>query len=93
MLQGNPRFIDIYIGLAECCLGRGEPAHALEYYDKALSVNPDFLQAYLNKAAVSEMLGRSDKALASLEAVLRIVPGHAEALFQPWLDPQAFGPV
>lgn len=49
---------------------------ALEYYDKAIDLDPDFtgMEARINKAAVLEELGRYDEAISILREAIETAP-------------------
>lgn len=62
---------------------------ALEYYDRAIELDPDFtgLEARINKAAVLEELGRYDEAISVLNTAIETappgIPGYTSLL---WAD-------
>lgn len=55
---------------------RGDLANALLAYDKAVSLNPKFADAYNNRANIKLSRGDIDGALADLSAVIAIDPKH-----------------
>lgn len=57
-----------------------DPAKALEYFKKAIELNPYFLSAWHNKAHVlSEKLDEWDLAIESLKQAIAIAPGFAHS--------------
>jgi tetratricopeptide (TPR) repeat protein len=58
---------------------KGELGTALEGYDAALRMDPNFALAYNNRAVVFEKMGDRTRALADYEAALRIDPGFQSA--------------
>lgn len=54
------------LGVAYCMVG--QPAVALEEFDRALAVNPKYLDAHLNRAVTLNQLGRYDDAQAAFAA-------------------------
>jgi tetratricopeptide (TPR) repeat protein len=73
VLSEHPGFADIrhYAGLCLVFLGRTE--EALDQLDEALASNPNYIEAYINRALVLQDLGRYDEAKQSFERA-----GHAE---------------
>lgn len=57
----------------------GDYEQALVLVNDALAAEPGFAQAYANKAAVLEKMGRNGEAVAVLESLLAIQPDYAEA--------------
>jgi tetratricopeptide (TPR) repeat protein len=52
---------------------------ALTDYDTALRLDPNFAQAYNNRAVLYKKMGDRAKALADYEAALRLDPGNENA--------------
>jgi tetratricopeptide (TPR) repeat protein len=65
------------IGLSYDESGRNE--EALDFYDKALEINPNIADAYSNKGNSLSKLGRYDEAIASYDKALGINPRYAHA--------------
>ncbi len=58
-----------------------DPAGALADYERALELNPRYRTALQNKANVlAEDLGRTEEAIAALDALLALYPKHAPAV-------------
>ena len=56
------------------------PEQALDSYDQALAINPDFAEALNNRGVALFNLKRPEQALGSYERALAIRPDYAEAL-------------
>jgi tetratricopeptide (TPR) repeat protein len=48
----------------------------LESYGRAVALNPDFIDALVNRAMLLGGLGRLDEALADCDRAVRLAPGH-----------------
>ena len=58
---------------------KGELQKAIEWFDKAIKLKPDYALAYHNKGLALEQLGKYKEAIKSYECVLNINPNHYEA--------------
>ena len=56
----------------------GIPETAIDAYDKALQLNPDFSEAYNNRGNAKSSLGRHEEAIADYDAALQLKPEDAE---------------
>ena len=65
------------LGLVLETLGRLN--EALDSFDAALSIKPDFSGAFSNKGSTLRQMGRLDEALSSFEAAIKIRPDFVEA--------------
>jgi hypothetical protein len=72
-----PRLPEPYNGVGVSYRGRGDLALALDWYKKALAVDPDFGDAYYNMACVYALSGQPDLALRYLQ--IAAVNGYATA--------------
>ena len=52
---------------------------AIEFYDKAISIKPDYVKAIFNKAVALQMLNRLEEAVQAYEQALAINPNDPEA--------------
>ena len=52
---------------------------AIDYLDRALTIKPDYAEAYNNRGTALQELKRLEEALASYDQALRIKPDYAEA--------------
>ncbi len=53
---------------------------AVAFYDKALALKPDFVEAWTNRGAALRALRRYEEALASYDRAIALRPGHVSAL-------------
>lgn len=53
-------------------LEQNNAERALYYFEQAIIINPDFQQAYINKADALDILGKYKKALMTIEEALKI---------------------
>lgn len=53
---------------------------ALEYFDRALAVNPKYIDAYYNKGCVLEQMGNYNQASAIFKEILKIQPDYRLAI-------------
>ncbi len=52
---------------------------AIEFYDKAISIKPDYVKAIFNKAVALQMLNRLEEAVQAYDQAIAINPGDSEA--------------
>jgi len=57
----------------------GDYERALVYYQKAVQMDPDFVEVYNDIGVVQEALGNDDRALTMYEKVLEMNPGYLPA--------------
>ena len=85
-LQDSQRACKLDPGDAGACNGVGDilarlpdrQEEALQWFDRALELEPDFLQALTNKALVLGQLHRAEEAIASYDRLRSLDPGNAE---------------
>jgi len=51
---------------------------ALKEFEKALKLDPDYIEAHNNLAVIYDRMGRNEKAIGELREVLRLNPGYTE---------------
>lgn len=83
VVRREPRFADIH-NLSGLCLSLiGRPGEAVEAFERALELNPDYVEAQLNRAITLNELGRLDEAsqafLLAAEADVDEVGGRFSA--------------
>lgn len=61
------------------CVKEGKGEHALLALNKAIDLEPDFVEAYNNRGAVKNFLRRHKDALADYDIAIRLKPDYAEA--------------
>ena len=93
MLNGvvadDPTIIDGWFMLGSQYMRHGEPAKAVEYFKKTLSLKPDYDVAVVNLAGAYRQMGDDEAALAGYEHYLEIDPKDAYVRYQIgeiWLD-------
>jgi tetratricopeptide (TPR) repeat protein len=57
-------------------INKGDPAKALEILNKAIALEPGFLEAYLSRAEAHMSLGENDKAFQDFNTALQIDPNE-----------------
>jgi tetratricopeptide (TPR) repeat protein len=68
VVRREPRFADIHHLLGVCLALVGRPSEALDSFDRALEINPRYVEALINRAITLHELGRYDDARASFES-------------------------
>lgn len=63
-----PQFADVHHLLGVCLALIGRPDEALEAFDRAVEINPRYVEALLNRAITLQEVGRYEEAHASFEA-------------------------
>ncbi|HEV8210348.1 MAG TPA: protein kinase [Vicinamibacterales bacterium] len=86
----NPREPNPYDSLGEARLMLGEPERALEAFDTALTIDPQFFQSYAGRAWAFSIQGRYDDALSqsaqfASSLAKRNAPGTTGMLLRAWL--------
>ncbi len=61
--------------------GLGQPQEALDCYDRALAIAPEFAEAWLNRGLALATMSRHELAVASLDRVIALRPHLAEAFY------------
>ena len=60
-------------------LAQEKPKAAIAHYDSALTLNPNFANAYFNRALAKDLHGDSEGAVADYDNVIRLNPENAAA--------------
>ena len=60
---------------------REQPRKALEEFNHAISLDPDFFSAYYNRAIIRANLKQNEEALKDINYVIANVPDHALAYY------------
>ena len=58
---------------------RGTAEQALSALNKAIDLRPDYVEAYNNRGAAKNLLGKHQEALANYDKVIQLKPDYAEA--------------
>jgi len=69
-----------YLGLGKAFWQQGEPDRAIAVYSRALALNPDYTEAYYDRACVYAQQRQYDQALADYSRSLDLNPDQAQAL-------------
>jgi len=64
LLEANPQMPAAHVGLGRVFASEGDTYKALEHFQEALAIKPDFAAALLFSAEVREKIGEVDDALA-----------------------------
>jgi tetratricopeptide (TPR) repeat protein len=75
----NPEYAPAWTNLGYIMLLRGENLQSLKYSEKALKLNPDYLQAHFNMAGALSAMGNSEGLIKELKLILAIDPGNTRA--------------
>jgi tetratricopeptide (TPR) repeat protein len=67
VLEAYPRYADVRHLCGLCLTFLGQPEQALEEFDRALSLNDQYVEAHLNRALVLNDLGRFNEAADAFE--------------------------
>ena len=78
VLRREPRNVDAITHLGVILALAGHHAEALEAFDRALAIQPDYAHALWDKAGVQETLQDHGGALATLERFVRVAPPGAD---------------
>ena len=71
--------------------GKDSPDTVLEYFDRALAIDPGYVTALNEKANFLDQIGKLDEALTCYDRALVIDPGSAEAWFNKGLTLKKLG--
>lgn len=89
VVREDPAVIDAWFMMGTQYLRRGDPAKAVEYFKRTLSLKPDYDLAVFNLAQAYRRLGDDNAALAGFEHYLTIDPKDPFVQYQIgeiWLD-------
>ena len=78
VLRREPRNVDAITHLGVILALAGHQAEALEAFDRALAIDPDYAHALWDKAGVQEARQDHAGALATLERFVRVAPAGAD---------------
>ena len=78
--QGH-EFSKNYFQRANFRVALGKHKDALADYDRAIELNPDYVEAYNNRGVAKSELGRHEAAVADYDAAIELNPDYAEAYY------------
>jgi len=79
LLKPYPQALVAINVLGAALHGQGKLQEAVQAYDKAIQLNPDYAEAYCNRGNTLKDLGRLDEALQNYDKVIQLKPDFAEA--------------
>ncbi|MBK7383203.1 MAG: tetratricopeptide repeat protein [Flavobacteriales bacterium] len=79
-VERDPQFYDAYISLGILHAARQDPL-ALEYYNSALEIRPESVEALYNKAIFAQEHGRDSLALVCYEHIIAVEPKYPLAYY------------
>jgi len=59
------------------CAKLGQLDAAISYYEKAISIKPEYVQAHYNLGSANHKLGRLDEAVRSYKKIVTLKPEYA----------------
>jgi Flp pilus assembly protein TadD len=65
--------------VAELCFNNGQTQKAIDFYQKAAEIKPDWSEPYLKAGYAYLNLGKLDEAAVQLKKVLEVAPDSQEA--------------
>jgi len=77
----NPNLADFHNNLGECHRAQCNFAQAMQCYDDALKLRPDFDSAIYNKGNLLQQTARQHEAITCYERTLQVNPHHHKARF------------
>ena len=81
LLEQYPYSINLYNIIGASNKGLGKLDEAIEAFNKALSIKPDYAEAYYNMGVILKKQGKLDEAIEAFNKALSIKPDYAEAYY------------
>jgi len=78
-VQYNPHALLTHFNLGDALIRTGRLSEAIEQFERALEIKPDYPQAHINLGNALIPTGRLSEAIEQFEQALKIKPGSAEA--------------
>ena len=91
LLQSYPQSSVVTNILGAVLRDQGKLREALENFDKAIQLKPDFAEAHNNRGIVLEQLGQPDEALTSCNKAIQLEPDNAWAFYNRGIALRALG--
>jgi tetratricopeptide (TPR) repeat protein len=86
-----PKDAEYHFTLAMDAQGKEAPDSILDYFDRALSLEPAYATAWNEKANFLDFMGRFDEAIHCYDMALKIDPGNSEVWFNKGLTLRKLG--
>src|SRR6056297_1776013 len=74
LLEADPELAAGHVGLGRVFAAEGDYVRALEHFEEAVAIQPDFTRAYMMSADAHEQMGEIDAAVADIDAAIRSDP-------------------
>ena len=81
LLMANPKNLDALIQLGNLYYDQGQHLQAVEWYGKALDIDPRNPNVRTDRGTSYWNLNRPDEAIAEFQKSLQVDPGHAQTLY------------
>jgi tetratricopeptide (TPR) repeat protein len=91
LVKTVPKEAEYYFRVAMDAENKDSPVKVLEYFDRAIAMDPGYVTALNEKANFLDLLQRYDEALDCYDSAIRIDPGMAEAWFNKGLTLKKMG--
>ncbi len=79
LLQTYPQSLTVMNILSEALKAQGKLQSALQVFDEAIQLKPDFAEIYSKRGNILKVLARLDEAVFSYDKAIQLKPGYAEA--------------
>jgi tetratricopeptide (TPR) repeat protein len=80
-----------FFGRAMDAETRNDQQNVIDYFDRALAMDPGYALAWNEKGNYLDLMGRLDEALACYDTALKLEPGDAEIWFNKGLTLKKIG--
>jgi tetratricopeptide (TPR) repeat protein len=80
-----------FFRLAMDAEARNNPMQVVEYFDRAITIDPGYAVAWNEKGNYLDLMGRLDEALTCYDTALKLEPGDAEIWFNKGLTLKKIG--
>ena len=77
----DPKVELAYTKRGTAYLKKGQYNEAIEEYNKAIKINPNYSLAYYNRSVAYSRIGQHDRALTDCNKVLQLDPKHAKSYY------------
>ena len=79
LLGHYPKSINLYNIIGAAYQGLGEPDKAIEAYNKALAIKPNYAELYYNVGIALKEQGKLEEAIEAYKKAISLMPEYAEA--------------